>query len=60
MCIRDSDYMGYKLPSIIITGTTLAESIQHVEQINTQVLYKPLKPEALKRAMIVALNQAIY
>lgn len=50
--------IGYEIPSIIVTGTTMAEYIQNIEQLNVSVLYKPLEPKALQEKMIYALNKA--
>jgi len=51
--------IGYEIPSIIITGTAMAESIKNIEELKVTVLYKPLEPLELNEKMIYALNRSI-
>lgn len=47
---------GFETPSIIITGTAFAETLNHLKKQNIEVVYKPLQAEELRKKMIEALN----
>lgn len=49
--------MGYEVPSIIITGTTVAETMHNRSRKHVDILYKPVRPGELQNRMITALNR---
>lgn len=51
------DYdMGYKTPAIIITGAATAEGLNNIKGQQTNILYKPLQAEELRKKMVEVLN----
>ena len=45
------EFLGIKLPAIIITGDTSADRIREASQADAHIMYKPIAPAQLKSTM---------
>ncbi|MEQ8957274.1 MAG: ATP-binding protein, partial [Coleofasciculus sp. C2-GNP5-27] len=48
--------LGIDVPGIVITGTTLAETSEISQRPNVEILYKPVRSDELRQAMVKVLN----
>ena len=51
--------VGFKIPSIILTGDTVIGDIKQAKLLADVFLYKPVEPETLRKVIIQLLNQQL-